>query len=79
MDNVSIIGVFNFVDMFIWIDALYDVHPNMCSQTGGVMSMCHEMLHGWYSNQNMNAKRFTGAGLKETNEYVAFNVLWLYF
>ena len=54
--NVKIIGVFNLTGLFIWVDASYSVHLNMCSQTIGVTSMGYEWLHYKSSKQNLNTK-----------------------
>ena len=45
VDGVSIIGVSNITGFFTWVDASYDVHPNMCSQTRGLISLGYGMLH----------------------------------
>ena len=59
VEDVRIIGGFNLTDLLTWFDASYDVHPNVSSQIGGVMSMGCGMLHCRSSKQNINAKSST--------------------
>ena len=59
VEDVRIIGGFNLTDLLTWFDESYDVHPNVSSQTGGVMSMGRGMLHCRSSKQNINAKSST--------------------
>ena len=72
--NVSIVGGFNLTYLFIWVDASYDVHPNMRSQTVVLMLIGYENLHCQSSKQNMNENISTEAELIVTSEYVNFNV-----
>ena len=67
MYNVSTIGGFNLTDLFTWVDASYNVHPNILSHTGGVMSISSVMLHFQSRNQNLNAKVSTEAEIIGTS------------
>ena len=79
VDNVRTIRVFNFTDLFAWVDVSYSVHTKMLSQTGGVISMGHRMLHCQPSKKNLNEKSLTGAELIGTSEYITFNVWMVMF
>ena len=73
MDDVRIIFL-KLTYFLTWFDASHDVHPNMRSQTGGLMSMGYGMLNCLSSKKNMNAKSSTEAELIGTSYYVPFNV-----
>ena len=55
IDVVRIIGVFNFIDFLTWVGASYAAHPNMFSQTGGVLPVGYVMLQLKYSKKKLNA------------------------
>ena len=44
-NDVRLIGAKSVDELHIWIDAAYRVHNDMKSQTGGVMSFGHGMVH----------------------------------
>ena len=43
--DVRIIGGFNLIYLFTWVDVSYSTHPNMRSHTGGLLSMGYGILH----------------------------------
>ena len=63
-------------DFYTWVDASYAVHEDMRSQTGGVMSFGHGILHHKASVQKLNIKSSTEAELVGTSEYVPYNI-WM--
>ena len=56
IDDPRIIGASNLSEIFTWIDAVYAVHDDMRSQTGGAMSMGHGILHCKSGKQRLNVK-----------------------
>ena len=66
----------NFSEVFTWIDALYDVHDNTRSHTGGAISIVYGIIHGKLSKQNINVQSSTEAELVGMSEYITYN-LWL--
>ena len=63
-------------DFYTWVDASYAVHEDMRSQTGGVMSFGHGILHRKSSVQKLNTKSSTEAELVGTSEYIPYNI-WM--
>ena len=59
----------NFV-VFTCNDALYAVHDNMRSHTGGAISMGYGIIHGKSSKQKLNVKSSTEAELVGMSEYI---------
>ena len=78
-DDPGILGCFNLYELYTWVDADFAVHPNMQSQTGGVMSMGFGMVHCRSSKQKLNVKSSTVAKLIGTGEYVPYNIWWVMF
>jgi hypothetical protein len=78
-DDPRVLGCFNLNELYTWVDAAFAVHPNMRSQTGGVMSMGFGMVHCRSSKQKLNAKSSTEAELIGTSEYIPFNIWFVMF
>ena len=74
IDDIRVIGADSMQDLYTWVDASYAVHEDMRSQTGGVMSFGHGILHHKSSVQNLNTKSSTEAELVCTSEYVPYNI-----
>ena len=45
VEDVKNIGGFDLTEFFTWVDFSYDEHPNIRSQTGGVIPMGYVMLN----------------------------------
>ena len=75
IDDKRCIGAKTLTDLYTWIDAAYAVHPDMRSQTGGVMSLGHGMIHCKSSKQKLNTKSSTEAELVGISDYLPYN-LW---
>ena len=43
--DVRLIGAKSVKDLFVWVDAAFGVHADMKSQTDGVISFGHRMVH----------------------------------
>ena len=76
IDDIRVIGVNSMKDLYTWVDASYAVHEDMRSQTGGVMSFGHGILHHKSFVQKLNTKSSTEAELVGTSEYVPYNI-WM--
>ena len=76
LNELRIIGCDDLGHIFTWIDAAFAVHPNMRSQTGGVMSLGWGSLHSKSAKQKLNTKSSTEAELVGMSEYIPYN-LWL--
>ena len=76
INDVRIIGCDDLTSIFTWIDAAFAVHPNMRSQTGGIMSFGWGALHARSSKQKLNTKSSTEAELVGLSEYIPYNI-WL--
>ena len=76
IEDKRIIGATSLCEIFTWIDAAYAVHDDMRSQTGGVISMGHGVLHCKSGKQKLNVKSSTEAELVASSDYVPYN-LWL--
>ena len=73
---MRIIGCDSLTDIFTWVDALFAVHHNMRSHTGGVTSLGWGALHAKSAKQKLNTKSSTEAELVGLSEYVPYNI-WL--
>ena len=69
------IGASSLSDLYTWIDAAYAVHPDMKSQTGGLMSLGHGAIHCKSSKQKLNTKSSTESELVGMSDYLPYN-LW---
>lgn len=58
-----------------WVDAAFGVHPDMQSQSGGVMSMSRETVYGSSVRQNLSTKSSTEAELVATDDFMP-QILW---
>ena len=76
IDDVRVIGCDSLNEVFTWVDAAFAVHPNMRSQTGGVMSMGWGSIHAKSSKQKLNTKSSTESELVGVSEYIPYNI-WL--
>ena len=74
--DVRLIGAKSVDQLYTWVDAAFAVHDNMRSQTGGVMSFGHGMVHCRSNKQKLNTLSITEAELVGTSEYVSF-AFWL--
>ena len=74
--DVRLIGAKSVQELYTWIDAAFAVHDNMRSQTGGVMSFGHGMIHCRSNKQKLNTKSSTEDELVGTSDYVPF-AIWL--
>lgn len=75
-NDVRVIGCDSLKGIFTWIDAAYAVHPNMRSQTGGIISLGWGALHAKSSKQKLNTKSSTEAEIVGVSQYIPYN-LWL--
>jgi hypothetical protein len=75
-NDVRLIGAKSVDELYIWVDAAFGVHNDMKSQTGGVVSFGHGMVHCRSNKQRLNTKSSTEAEIVGTSEYVPFPV-WL--
>ena len=66
-------------DIFTWIDAAHAVHSNMCSHTGGAISMGYGVLHTKSSKQKINTKSSTESEVVGTSEYIPYKIWLLMF
>ena len=64
---------------FTWLYALYELHHDMKSNTGGVMSMGLGVTHCRPSKNNLNMKSSTEAELVGTRDYVPYNIWYVMF
>ena len=76
IDDIRVIGADSMQDLYTWVNASYAVYEDMRSQTGGVMSLGHGILHHKSSVQKLNTKSSTEDELVGTSEYVPYNV-WM--
>ena len=74
IEDKRIIGATSLCEIFTWIDAAYAVHDDMRSQTGGVISMGHGVLHCKSGKQKLNVKRSTEAELVASSYYIPYNL-----
>ena len=74
--DVRLIGAKSVDELYVWVDAAFGVHNDMKSQTGGVMSFGHGMVHCRSNKQRLNTKSSTEAEIVGTSEYVPFPI-WL--
>ena len=74
INDMRIIGCDNLHAVFTSVDAAYVVHPNMCSHTGGAMSMGWGVLHSKFSKQKLNTKSSMEAELVGVSEYMPHNM-----
>ncbi|KAL7571750.1 hypothetical protein ACA910_002845 [Epithemia clementina (nom. ined.)] len=69
------LGAENFISLKTWVDALYAVHPDMCSHTGGAMSLGRGAFGCKLSKQKLNTKSSTEAELVGIRDYLP-NTIW---
>ena len=69
----------SLTDIFTWINAVYAIHNDMHSQTGGVMSMGLGLLHSKSAKQRLNTKSSIEAELVGMSEYLPYNIWMLNF
>lgn len=58
-----------------WVDAAFEVHPDMRSQSGGAMSMGGGVLYGLSIRQKLNTRSSTEAKLAATDDFMP-QILW---
>ena len=61
--------------MTTWVNALYAVHPDMKSHTGGVISFGKRALMSKSTKQKINTKSLTKAELVGISDYLT-NTIW---
>jgi hypothetical protein len=75
LDLVLTLGVDDLNSLRTWVDALYAVHPDMKSHTGGMISMGTGALVCKSSKQKLNTKSSTKAELVGASDYIQ-NPIW---
>ena len=70
IDENKLIGTKNLADVYMCIDAAYEIHINMRRHTGGAISMGHGVLHKNKLMQKLNTKISTEAQLVQVSEYL---------
>ena len=74
-----IIGAKTLSGLYMWIDAVYDVHNNMREYTGGAISMGYGIIHVKASKQKINMKSSTESELVGMGEYVPYDTWFMMF
>ena len=74
--DVRLIGAKSVKDLFVWVDAAFGVHADIKSQTDGVISFGHRMVHCQSNKHKLNTKSSTEAEIVGTSKYVPFPI-WL--
>ena len=59
IDDVCEMCIDDHGKILTWIDASYAVHDNMCSQTGGVLTLGKGAIYSTSAKQKLNAKSST--------------------
>ena len=60
--------------LYTWVDASYDVHPDMRSHTGGTMSLGHGVLNTMSAKQKLNTKSTTESEVVGASDYLPKNI-----
>ena len=76
IDDHRIIGIDDMDTLETWVDAVYAVHPDRCSHTGGTMSFSTGVIHTKSSKQKLNTKSSTEAKLVGVSNYLPYHI-WL--
>ena len=64
----------NLSQLCTWVDAVYDIHPNLKIHTSGGMSFVYRLLHYKYSKQKLNTKSSTEAKVVGVSDYLPYNI-----
>lgn len=75
-EDKIIIGINNITTRNTFIDASYEVHPNIRGHTDGVISFGVGIMHDKASKQKINVKSSTEYELVGVSEYIPYS-LWL--
>ena len=75
IDDTMVIGADSLTMLKTWVDALYGVHPDMKSHTGGVISLGRGVIMSKSSKQKLNTKSSTEAELVGASDYLP-NTIW---
>ena len=62
--------------IFTWVDAVYGIHTNLKSHTGGGISFGYRLLHYKSSKQTLNTKRSTESEVVGVSDYLPYNI-WM--
>ena len=65
--------------IFTWVDASYELHHGMKSQTEGVMYMGLGVTHCRPSNKKLNMKSSNEPGIVGASDYVPYNIWYVMF
>lgn len=60
----------------MWVNASYAVHPDMCSHTGGAMSLGRGCILYKSTKQKLNTKSSTEAKFVGASDYLP-NAIWV--
>ena len=66
-------------EIFTWVDASYELHHDMKSQTEGVMYMGLGVTHCRPSNKKLNMKSSKEPGIVGASDYVPYNIWYVMF
>ncbi len=75
IDLNLILSADNIQAMHTWVDALYAVHRNMHSHTGGCTSFGGRMVHAKSVKQKINTKSSTKAEVVGVSDYIT-HAIW---
>ena len=71
IDDIRIAGSDSLQNMFTWVDSVYGVHDiDICSHTGGAISLGTGTIHDRSTKQKLNVKSSTEAELVGTSDYM---------
>ena len=76
VNDKRIIGAETLDSLYTWVDAAYAIHPDMRSQTGGLMSFGHGAVHCKSAKQKLNTKSSTESELVGISDYLPYNI-WM--
>jgi hypothetical protein len=74
LDEFLTLGANDIGMMKTWVDASYDVHKDMKSHTGGVVSFGIGAVMSKYSKQKLNTKSSTEAELVGASDYLPYPI-----
>ena len=74
INDVRIMGSNDDGVLLTWIDAAYEVHEDMRSQLGGVVSMGHGVVNGKSMKQRLNSKSSTEAEVIGTSDLLPYSI-----
>ena len=69
-----IMGEESIIELFIWVNAAYGVHPNLKSYIVGCMKFGYGMVHCKSVNQKLNTKISTKAKVVLVSDYLPYNI-----